>query len=308
MDGAMKELLRRPENRRLYRQRAVPVVEGQVLAKKSGKTLPEDEKGTWANARKLHNSLIYRLRKYGRKNARKLLRGLDACRPKRRCCNAACPKCNYAAQGVWAEMATDFMEGGIELDRCVTIIAPGKILPDNTQGEAVVERFRGKLDAAFDAANVSIMIGGFDFDCSEFPAGEFSDHSQPHIHGLGLSAEFDPADAAIRERFPRRAPVYKPVEISSYDGRVNWLWYMLKIPNTRKIRRQGNGSDDGSELQAPPSYKNLRVEQQIQQALLLDRLGWSGRFYLRGVEIRKSQMGYWKLVSLQKLIPRARPQ
>ena len=310
MDQVIRELLRRPENKRLYGQRQVPVADGQVPLKKSGKTLPEDEKGTWANARKLHRSLIYRLGKYAKEDAaaRKLLRVLDGCRPKRRCCNAACAKCNYAAQGLWAELMKDFMEGGIELDRCVTIIAPGRILPDNSEGEVVVERFRRKLDAAFDTANVSIMIGAFDFDCSEFPDGEFRDHSRPHIHGLGLSAECDPADSLIRKHFPNKNSINKPVEISSYDDRVNWLWYMLKIPNTRKIRRRADGSDEDSEIQAPSNYKSLRVEQHIQQALLLDRLGWLGRFYLRGVEIKKSPLGYWKLISLQKLIPRANPQ
>ena len=190
----------------------------------------------------------------------------------------------------------DFIDAGNNLDRCVTIVALRRILPDNDRGYVKVGRFRAELDDAFDEANATLVLGAFDFDFSEFPDGEHKNHCRPHFHGLALSTECDKGGAAIRKHFPIKGSVLKPVLIEPFDGNERWLWYTLKIPNSRKVRRaEEERGDDGRVLQKDPGYRELRKEQHVQQSLLLHALGWSGRFYLRGVELKESKMKRWFL-------------
>ena len=299
MDEVIKKLLRSPECRKLFKQRPEPPpAKGKAPAKKATKTPDKKRRGTWANARALQSKLIFRLKKYGKANpaAIELLGILTKCRRKRRCCNPACPKCTYAAQGLWAMLLRDFMDAGNNLDRCVTIVALRRILPDNDRGYVKVGWFRAELDDAFDDANVTLVVGAFDFDVSEFPDGEYKDHCRPHFHALALSSECDKGDAVIRKHFTTKGSVFKPVQIEPFDDNERWLWYTLKIPNTRKVRRADEErGDDGSVRQKDPDYRELRTLQHVQQALLLHNLGWSGRFYLRGVELKESKMNRWFL-------------
>ena len=103
------------------------------------------------------------------------------------------------------------------------------------------------------------------------------------------------SEGAIRNHFAANGSVFKPVEIVDYDGDNRWLWYMLKNPNSRKLRRKAL-APNGTMVWVNPSYKDLRKEQQVQQAVLLDTLGWDRRIYLRGLRLRRDRRGDWRLV------------
>ena len=166
MDEAITELLRLPDNRRLFQQRPEPAPRRGPQPQQVTQSEDKERKGTWANACALRRTLIFRLRKYGRNSSEAclLLEILERCRRMHRCCSPACPKCTYAVQGLWAEALAEFRTVGNILDRCVTIIALRRILPGNRRGYVKVGYFGAELDDALDEANVSLMLGAFDFD------------------------------------------------------------------------------------------------------------------------------------------------
>jgi hypothetical protein len=293
MDAEITLLLRLAKNVRLFKER-----QPAKYKTKSAKTPIAQRKGSWANARMLHRRLVFRINKYcpGDQEMAALLKLLKSCKRKRPCCSAACPKCNYAAQGLWAELLREFMDVSKSLTACATIIARGYILPKNESGSMKVERFRKTLDTTFDKARVTLMVGAFDFEVSEFPDGRYKEHNRPHLHVCGQIDELQSAEKHIRARFYRKGSVHKPVDIRPFDGKDEWLWYTLKIPNNRKIHREEKKADGEGFNQLDSNYKPLRKEQHIQQAKLLHRLGWAGRFYLRGIELKKNELGRWRLV------------
>ena len=268
-------------------------------------------KGSWNEARQLHRRLMFRLKKYGSSEAEKvLLRILKDCKRSRRCGSAACgsascQRCTYAVQGFLAELIGDVLRVGVKLDTCLTIIPHCRIEPSEDTDRGVpaamgkVERFRTQLDGAFKGSGVSVVIGGVDFTCHEFPDGEYNAHSKPHLHTLVFQNQFKAGERSLRGNFPSKGSVRKPVDIRSYDGSENWLRYMFKYPNRRNIRKK---NEEGKWKAS--SYKNLTVSQHLQQALILHEMGWEGRLYLRGVDLVRGAHG-WQFV-LTNLMPEVR--
>ena len=186
----IRDILQSGDGRNYYRERV-------KVYREHPKTKPA-KKGSRRDALALRKLLVFRLKKYGATPAeRALLTRIRGCKKGKRCVSAACPMCNYATQGVIAELIRDLLDVGIGLGKCITIIPAKRILAAvdlvvaTQEGEAIVETFRGKLDQAFASAGAEVIIGGIDFEFSEFLNGEFEDHFRPHLHALGLSTEIE---------------------------------------------------------------------------------------------------------------------
>ena len=184
----IRDILQSGDGRNYYRERV-------KVYREHPKTKPA-KKGSRRDALALRKLLVFRLKKYGATPAeRALLTRIRGCKKGKRCVSAACPMCNYATQGVIAELIRDLLDVGIGLGKCITIIPAKRILAAadlvvaTQKGKAIVETFRGKLDQAFASAGAEVIIGGIDFEFSEFLNGEFEDHFRPHLHALGLSTE-----------------------------------------------------------------------------------------------------------------------
>lgn len=298
LSPTIKEILTSPDGRRFYRER-----QDKLRRIKTG----EPRKGSWREALKLHRLLLFRLKKYGQNDAEAALHvKLKACRSKKRCCDAACPKCSYAMQGVMAELQAELSEVGIVFGSAITIVPPLRILPSSdkmlcnraaatAKGVGTVTKFRDRMEDTFDLGKVSAVLGAIDFDFSEFPQGQFDEHCRPHFHGVGFTPELVSADKLIRQQFPSKGSVFGAVEIKPYDGSATWVWYVFKLSNSRKVRKEkeGDGMNPGWD---DADYKALTVEQHLQQTMLIHELGWEGRFFMRCVELRKNSKGYWRLV------------
>ena len=263
-------------------------------------------KGSWNEARQLHRRLMFRLKKYGSSEAEKvLLRILKDCKRSRLCGSAACPRCTYKAQGVMAALITEQRSYGIKMESCLTIIpllrieATDDVEQDLVAAKGKVERFRRQLDEAFEESEISTVIGAVDFTCNEYPGGEHGEHSKPHLHALVFGNQLKSGEKILRSKFPRKGSVHKPVDIRAYDGCAAWPRYIFKYPEKRGIRKKGENGN-----WKDVSYKALKVQQQMRQALLLHEMGWEGRLYLRGVDLIRGAHG-WQLV-LSDLMPQVR--
>ena len=226
-----------------------------------------------------------------------LLKVISACKKSRRCADAACPKCNYAVQGVMNDLQLDMREGGIVFDRCITIIPALLFEPSEEKGRGAEEaggkvaRFRKRLDDAFDESGATNVIGAIDFSYNEFPDDKFKDHCRPHFHGLGFGVQTKAGDKRLRGAFPKKGSISKPVQVEGFDGKANWRHYMIKIPDSRIIRKRDKETGNWTRSR----FKSLTVQQQLQQALILHEIGWAGRFYFKGVDLIYGGKG-WRLV------------
>ena len=302
LDDKMKAILNSPLGQAHYRRRPLS---GRRKRRRPAKTTTASPKrGSWKDALRLHRRLKKRLKKYGdSKQDKALLKVISACKKSRRCADAACPKCNYAVQGVMNELHLDMREGGIVFDTCITIVPQLRFMmpkatetgsssaPDRGIGEAVIKftKFRRWLDTAFDVSFVPTVIAVMDVNWNEYPNKEFKDHARPHLHGLTFGNQVKAGEKVLRGEFQKKGSINKPVEMEDYDGDVHWFLYMLKIPDNRMIRRK---NENGK--WARPATKSLRVQQQLQQAVVLHEIGWAGRLYLRGVELIEGRKG-WRL-------------
>ena len=293
-DDKVKAILNLPGSKAHYRERA-----RRSNGKLQKNAAPKPKRGSWNDAKKLHRRLRFRLKKNGDgKQDKSLLKIISACKVGRRCADAACPKCNYAVQGVLNDLHLDMREGCIVFDKCVTIIPALIIKPNDCRGRgaseaaAKVDKFREWLDDAFDVSGVTHVIGAIDFNTNEFPPeSKFKEHCRPHFHGLAFANQLNAGDKRLRGEFRKRGSVNKPVQVDPFDGADNWCHYMIKIPNSRLLRKR----DPDTGNWARPTYKELKVDQQLQQALVLHEIGWAGRLYLRGVDLIEGRKG-WRLV------------
>lgn len=256
-----------------------------------------DSKQLTETAERLHAQLIKRLTKYGTgKVEEKLLTKLAACTPMSRCVSAACPLCTHTLQAVMTGLIQDVRSYGIGLDACVTIV-PLTRLPVTEYVSSDVEtavkklkRFELKLDRVFEASGISHVIGCIDIDSSEFPDGEFQEHRKPHLHAIAFLNQVEAGERDLRRQFRNKGSVNRAVFIKGFDGSDSWLQYVFKYSDRRRLRRK---DDAGKWME--PSYKSLTVQQQLQQARLLDEVGWPGRIYLKGVKLVRSAQT-WRLV------------
>ena len=296
LDAAIKEILNSPIGGGHYGRRkggGIPAAKSESST--AAKRPPR--KGSWSEAFHTHHRLIFRLKKYGTgKREQELHRKLIGCKRKARCASPACPMCTYAVQGVMAALINQQRSFGIKMDACLTIIPQQRIEWGGNEAVELemarrqVGEFREGLDAAFKGSGVSTVIGAVDLTANEFPNGEFQAHSQPHLHALVFHVEFKSGERKLRKRFASEGSVNRPVLVAAFDGKPNWLRYIFKYPNRRGIRKQ----DDTGKWK-DVSYKPLTVQQLLQQALILDNMGWSDRLYLRGLELKQSAQ-VWRLV------------
>ena len=201
------------------------------------------------------------------------------------------------------DLHLDMREVGIKFDQCVTIIPALIIKPSDEAGRGAsgaadkIDKFRSWLDDAFDVSGVTQVIGAIDFNYHEFPLEKkFKPHCRPHFHGLAFANQLTAGERRLRGEFRTMGSVNKPVQINPFDGADNWCHYTIKVPNSRTIRKRDKQTGNWS----PSSYKDLTVEQHLQQALVLHEIGWVSRLYLRGVDLIEGRKGWcWTVRDLK---------
>ena len=251
LDDKMKAILNSPSGQAYYRERTRRGGSGAKDKLRRKKATLKPKRGSWKDALRLHTGLKKRLKKHGEsKQDAALLKIISACTKGRRCADAACPKCNYAVQGVMNELHLDMREGGIVFDTCITIVPQLRFMmpkatetgsssaPDRGVSEAVVKftKFREWLDTAFDVSCVPTVIAVMDVNWNEYPNKEFKDHARPHLHGLTFGNQVKAGEKILRGEFQKKGSINKSVQIQPYDGDDHWFLGSMVFTSRRSRR------------------------------------------------------------------------
>ena len=217
LDDTIKEILNAPCAEAYYHERmAAPTTDRG-----------EPKKGSKAEADAQSRILQKRLAKYGHgKRESGLAEILTNCQPGQRCTRASCPVCTYGAQNVMNDMHLGLREVGVRFDACVTIIPPYLFelskTPDRNVDAAVekIGKVRRRLDKAFDAGGITIVMGAIDFAYHEFPTERVRDHCRPHFHGLAFRNQLDAGEKLLRNSFSTTRSINRPVQVEPFMARM----------------------------------------------------------------------------------------
>ena len=148
---------------------------------------------------------------------------------------------------------------------------------------------RDQLGAAFQAAGISLAVGGFDLSANEYQDGTFRSHYRPQAWFFVRAREFRAGEKVFRSYFPNSRTVPRPVRSLTWDGRVNACAYCLKPNFWRRMTVEVEDNDRGwrKSVQRRP----LRADQAVEVTLMLDGLRPTARMILYGVRFARNVDG-----------------
>lgn len=239
----------------------------------------------------LRNALANRLSKCPEmEGATALSRRLLACHSTAPCGSGACSRCIRAHQ-IW--LATVGMEAWTALSDASTAgtyfatLVPTRLAEPGR--ETLPKSFkiaRSRLERGLTIAGIEYALGALDVSINESSA-------QPdgvpcvHAHLLLRSGEVADWQKRLRKFFPPTPAVPRPVQLKPWDGRADALAYALRPEIERRITITCAGSEHRGPHQKT-RRRDLRVEQQVDMALRIDKVGIVPRFIHRGFELDAS--------------------
>lgn len=240
--------------------------------------------------------LVSRLRRPSVRNKEyeKLAKTLADCRPERRCLSGACPTCTRALQR-WFVIEVDSLIKTDHRPYSALSIVPreGRFGLSNAEDD-IFQSIRTALEDAFDLAGITVVVGGFDPGVNEHDRGTFQPYGQIQLWAFAPQDEVQGNKNAIRRMFPAKGHNRRPVRITDlFSGDLNGIAYAVKSDFVRRVSLPRKRRRDGTTGQRRNTRNRaLRIAQQCQLALALDRAGLDARLFLRGVLIRTDHNGH----------------
>ncbi|MEW6437789.1 MAG: hypothetical protein AB1508_11565 [Pseudomonadota bacterium] len=222
----------------------------------------------------------------------KLAAKLDGCSAEHRCLSGACPVCGRAVQKLFVKLANTLLKSD-ERTYSTSSIVPreGRFRLPSTKRD-LFRRIRKAIELACDDAGIEVLIGGFDPGVNEHINGAFAPHGQTQLWALGPQLQMLSGQKILRKTFPAKGANRRTVRIKEFDGQLNGIAYALKSDFFRRLSLPKLRDDAGNVLRRRDTRnRDLRVSQQCDLALALDRAGLGARLFLRGVEIQTDDAG-----------------
>lgn len=139
---------------------------------------------------------------------------------------------------------------------------------------------------------ISWAIGGLDFSVNEAPPASTDTvggepHLCAHAHFAISTADFERSEASVRGMFRPTSRTPRPIVGQRWDGDVRAIAYAFKPKMVRRVELPS----DGERRRDHRHREELRSEQRVPMALLLDRLGLADRLILHGLAIEPGDDG-----------------
>lgn len=239
-----------------------------------------------------------------------LAKTLESCRYHSRCASGACPLCARAFQRLWVTHVAEFLSSE-DREYSVMSIVPsvGRFKLPSTRSN-IFRRMREAIDQACDDAGIDTLIGGFDPGINEHVNGSFRAHGQIQLWGFAPRELVSRGQKILRDTFPAKGINRRPIRITKViSGSTKGIAYALKPDFVRRESLPRIRGDEGEILNRRNTRnRGLRVSQQCELALALDRAGLDARLFIRGIELRGGMFGVRMVSDTVALEARASPR
>ncbi len=234
---------------------------------------------------------------------KRIARSIAACRPNRRCRNAACPRCNRARQAWFVDQARHALsaKSGREKAGLATLsiiagprLAHGSII---RHIDEQVTRFATGLRRGITDAGIAWLIGGIDISANIDAPGPRSKKKakgteavryQLHLWAVGAEQEVRRAMPSLRKAFPNNRSTPRAVHHVKFDGAANGYAYALKPNFDRRFGILKTDDAEGAKVRRNTRSKPLTVPMHAEIAVILNRLGVHRRIFLKGFEVQRN--------------------
>ncbi len=231
--------------------------------------------------------LVRRIRRHAADNpeAQSLADRLDSCAPSQRCMSAACSECGRAYTRWFVTSASALLKSfKVSVSVLSLVHADLSVSTGQLTSEFIKEANR-KTRAKLKRVNILTFIGGIDISANEDETEAADPHFQIQSWVLALTHEVRKAETKLRAAFPKTKTIPRPVKIKEWDGDLAALAYALKNSFDRRVSII---CEDKPGLRKPyrdTRDRDLRVEQQIELMIALDRTGLHARLHLGGCRV-----------------------
>lgn len=202
------------------------------------------------------------------------------------CGSGACPRCGRAIQR-WLVAEVSTVPGVADGQWSVISIVPdfGRF-PLKGAPADTIQRFHDLTIAIIRRVRMHPVIGGVDVSVNEHHTGEFKTHGQLHAWLLVRTALLTrEVRKLLRSLLPKTPTNLRPLQIKTFDGRLQGIAYALKWTFSRRVTIPREVDDQGNTIRRRNTRQRaLRVRQAPILAQLLHQAGFEARVILHGWE------------------------
>jgi hypothetical protein len=134
------------------------------------------------------------------------------------------------------------------------------------------------------------LFGASDWSFNEHQNGRYESHWQHHVYGFTTTKDPKKLKKRLQKQFPPTDAIPRPVQVKLWDGDEQALRYAFKPGFVRRIGKDtGNRYDQyrtRNRSCRDTDKQPLRSRQRKELLLHLDRIGFSGRLFLKGLQFQ----------------------
>lgn len=214
---------------------------------------------------------------------------LAECAPRARCFSGCCPECGRALQRFFAEKVGALLVPPSEYD---TVSIVGRTRRRFGQLDTLaLPAFKRHLVRTLQRGQASLAVGGIDFSFNEYPGTKHISRWVPQFWLLIHNANRARWERVLREKYPSRILVPRPVRIKSWDGCIAAAGYALKanfsLRRTTRTQRYARGKYRPCQN---TSNDKLRAAERVELFKYLHKVGLEARLVL--FDVTKIEGGF----------------
>ena len=204
---------------------------------------------------------------------------LQTCKIGRRCQSLACPKCSAALQALSAATIGSFLSSHLDREKivCVSVVPHDGEIPKGNlsadQHQRATRRWKDRLGRA----DVPWFLGATDWSFNQHQDERYEPAWQEHFYGFTVTDDPRKLKKRLLGQFSATDAIPRPVRVTTWDGDLTAIDYMLKPMFWRRI-----GTDEGSRFAKTLSGKRecratdkqpLKSSEKRELLLHLDEIG-----------------------------------
>lgn len=140
-------------------------------------------------------------------------------------------------------------------------------------------------------AGILVAIGGIDPGMNEHVRHAFAPHGQLQCWLLIPKHQYKAALKVLKQIMRAVGVNRRPIRARAFDGNPTGIAYGAKWEFFRRISHPRERQPDGPMKRRNTQHRRLRVDDECQLALLLDREGLCSRLILHGVRVAEGSNG-----------------